>query len=110
MPNGADKNWVRVCSAIDGFIAKHGHPPTRVEMNPYVFANLVGQVMTPSGYALVSSIIRLVPGEEDIGVIARDEDGAAFDYGMDEFRYDYDRPWAMEHFGHAVLRDDLDPM
>lgn len=110
MPNGADKNWVRVCTAIDGFIAKHGRQPTFVEMNPYVFSDLVGHVLTPTGYALVTSLVRLVPGGEEIGVIARDDSGAAFDYGMDEFRYDYNRPWAASWFGHAVLRDDLDPM
>lgn len=110
MPNGADKNWVRVCTAIDGFVAKHGHPPTLVEMNPWVFTNLVGHVPTPTGYALVSSVVRLAPGDEGMGVIARDDSGAAFDYGMDEFQYDYDRPWAASWFGDAVLRDDLDPM
>jgi len=55
-------------------------------------------------------VVRLVPGGEEIGVIARDDSGAAFDYGMDEFRHDYNRPWAASWFGHAVLRDDLDPM
>lgn len=110
MPNGADKNWVRVCTAIDGFIAKHGHMPMVVEMNQLVFADLVGHVLTPTGYALVSSVVRLVPGGEGIVVIARDDLGAAFDYRMDDFQYDYDQPWAGSWFGSAVLRDDLDPM
>ena len=62
MPNGADKNWVRVCTAIDGFIAKHGHKPTLVEMNPLVFADLVGHVLNRPGFGRGSPLICFMRG------------------------------------------------
>jgi len=28
MPNGDDKNWVRLCAALDGFFGRYGRWPT----------------------------------------------------------------------------------
>ena len=41
MPNGDDKNWVRNCSAIDGFRARYNHWPSSVRLPPDYFENVV---------------------------------------------------------------------
>ena len=66
--NGSDINWDRVCAAIDGFRVLHGRWPKRVRVMPISFDNLVAHVLTPMGFALVSSYVELVP--EDGAVVA----------------------------------------
>ena len=34
MPNGADKNFVRLCAALNGFRLRYGKWPTRVVIYP----------------------------------------------------------------------------
>jgi hypothetical protein len=57
-------------------------------MDPLVFADLVGHVLTPAGYALVSTRVRLLPSEKGAGVVAKDDSGAEFDYGRESHAYD----------------------
>ncbi len=83
MPNGGDKNWVRVCAAIDGFRIRFGRWPKRVRVMPISYADLVGHVLTPVGFALVSSFVQLV-SEDDAAMIAEDGTGAEFNYGVGE--------------------------
>ncbi len=106
MPNGGDKNWVRVCKAIDGFRGRYGHWPKRVRIMPVSFVDLVSHVLTPLGFALVSSVVELIP-EEDAEMIADDGTGAEFNYGREESENAV-TPRTREWFGEAVLRDDLD--
>lgn len=32
MPNGIDKNWYRMCAAINGFRSRHGCWPTKIRL------------------------------------------------------------------------------
>ncbi|OAI40708.1 hypothetical protein AYO40_04440 [Planctomycetaceae bacterium SCGC AG-212-D15] len=74
---------------------------------PICYVDLVSDVLTPLGYALVSSVVELVP-EEDAEMIADDGAGAEFNYGRDKApRRKTDLP-ARDWFGKAVLRSDLD--
>lgn len=108
MPNGHDKNWVRVCLAIDGFRARHGHWPTRVRIMPASFRDLVSNVLTPSGFALVNSSVRLLP-EPDAAMIAEDSNGREFCYGSDQAEILPDHEVsAIEHFGDAIIRHEGD--
>ena len=103
MPNGDDKNWVRTCAAIDGFRVEYGRWPKRVRMMEIAFADLVGHVLSPQGFALVSSHVELVP-EEDAEMIADDETGVEYNYGQKGFpRGELELP-TWQWFGHAVLR------
>jgi hypothetical protein len=108
MPNGGDKNWIRVCAAIDGFRLDYGRWPNRVRVMPSAFDDLVAHVLTPIGFALVSSYVELVP-EPDAEMIADDGTGtgAEYSYGQQGFpEGELDTP-TREWFGEAVLRPDL---
>ena len=107
MPNGGDKNWVRVCAAIDGFRGRYGHWPKRVRMMPGSFDDLVAHVLTPIGLALVSSYVELVP-EEGAAMIADDGAGAEYNYGQEGFPNRDVEPSTRSWFGAALLRPDLD--
>jgi hypothetical protein len=106
MPNGGDKNWVRVCVAIDGFRVQFGRWPQRVRITPLAFDDLVAHVLTPIGFALVSSYVELVP-EDDAAMIADDGTGAEYNYGQQESPQGKPDPPTREWFGEAVLRPDL---
>src|SRR5262249_16177409 len=47
MPNGHDKNWVRLCAAIDGFRVRYGHWPMRVRIFPISLADIRDHLFTP---------------------------------------------------------------
>jgi hypothetical protein len=106
MPNGDDKNWVRVCAAIDGFRILYGRWPKRVRMMPISYVDLVSHVLTPLGFALVSSYVELIP-EEDAEMIADDDSGAEYCYGRQESPSGEVEPTAWEWFGAAVLQPGL---
>jgi hypothetical protein len=106
VPNGGDKNWVRVCAAIDGFRAQHGRWPNRVRVMPLALVDLVSDVLTPVGFALVSSVVELVP-EEGAEMIAEDGSGAEYNYGQEGFPEGEVGPPTREWFGEAILRPDI---
>lgn len=106
MPNGADKNWVRTCLTIDGFITRYGHPPAQVAMNPDLFTDLVAHVLSPAGYALICSKYALVPDDVD-GLEARDDKGNVFVYGIEPTTPNRGGISTRDWYGEAVLRDDL---
>ena len=69
VPNGDDRNWGRVSAAIGGFRVRYGRWPQRVVLMPIAFVDLVSDVFTPFGFAIVSSVVELLP-EEDAEMIA----------------------------------------
>jgi hypothetical protein len=106
VPNGDDKNWVRLCAAIDGFRARFGRWPKRVRIMPLCYVDLVSHVLTPLGYAGVSSYVELVP-EADAEFIAEDESGNEYSYGKQGFSKRGVDPPTRDWFGPAVLRPGL---
>ena len=110
MPNGGDKNWVRACGAIDGFRARYKRWPKRVCVHPMIFRDLVEHVLTPIGFALVSSVVAIEAdqsGDPDLTLVAMDDDGLEYDYGRLGFPEEFGEQGAREWFGSAILRDDL---
>jgi hypothetical protein len=102
VPNGNDKNWLRVCGAIDRFREQHGRWPERVRLMPIAFVDLVNHVLTPIGFALVSSIVEIV-SDELADVIADDESSV---HGQDlPVTSDLS---AYEWFGQAILRPHVE--
>src|SRR5215207_6719124 len=83
MPNGGDKNWVRLCAAVDGFRARYGAWPTKVRMFPAVLDNLRNHVFDPPSFACLESKLNLV--EDDAAMIAEDEEGRSYNYGAEGF-------------------------
>jgi cold shock CspA family protein len=82
MPNGYDKNWLRVCAAIDGFRARHGRWPTRVRAfrsslyDFYLLFTLEDRIKIASKITLVA---------DDVPMIAEDDSGAEYNYGQEGF-------------------------
>lgn len=110
MPNGDDKNWVRVCLAIDGFRIQFGRWPTRVRLPPAYFENVVGHVLNPAGFALVSTLVEIMSDEdltENVAIIAEDGERSQFRYGEDSNSAEGPEPDAMCYFGQAIFRNDL---
>jgi hypothetical protein len=83
MPNGWDKNWVRLCAAVDGFRARYGTWPTRVRMSPAMLENLRKHIFDPISFAQLESKLKLVGDEAPM--IAEDEEGRSYSYGAEGF-------------------------
>jgi len=83
VPNGHDKNWIRVCAAIDGFRVRHGRWPTRVRLFPVALAELRDHLFTPADFAKINSKIALVA--DDAPMVAEDDTGATYNYGKEGF-------------------------
>lgn len=97
MPNGHDKNWVRLCAAVDGFHARYGRWPTRVRLFPECLADIRDDLFTPEDYASITAKVALVP--DKASMIAEDESGASYNYGAEGFRETSPGPSAYEWFG-----------
>jgi hypothetical protein len=103
MPNGHDKNWIRLLAAIDGFRVRHGHWPSRVRAFPGLLEDLRG-LFAPDDFAQITSKIKFVA--DDAPVIAEDESGATYSYGQDGFPDERPSPTAAEWFGVEPQPDD----
>ena len=78
MPNGHDKNFVRLCLAIEGFHDRYGHWPTRVRLSPGVLDNL-RSIFSADDFEKLSSKIELAAG--GTGMVAEDDAGGNYSYG-----------------------------
>lgn len=84
MPNGADKNWVRLCAALDGFRMKYGSWPKRVRLDAMCLEDLRA-VFSPPRWAILTEHIDFVP-EAGVGVQAEDGTGSqTYCYGTEGF-------------------------
>lgn len=97
MPNGHDKNWVRLCAAIDGFRVRYGRWPTRVRAYPASLADLRDHLFTPEDYAQIIARVALV--EDQAGMVAEDDMGGSYDYGEEGFPDERPSPCAAEWLG-----------
>lgn len=82
MPNGVDKNWVRLCRALEGFHAVHGHWPSRVRVYPDCLVDLKRHLFRPTTWRRITEKIAFVAGKE-APFIAEDAEGRRFSYGTD---------------------------
>ena len=83
MPNGFDKNWVRLCAAIDGFYISHGKWPNRVLLFAGSIQNLKEDVFSQESFARLVSKLELVASESPM--IAQDDEGNQYNYGNQGF-------------------------
>jgi hypothetical protein len=79
MPNGSDKNWRRLCAAIDGFRVKYDRWPTRLLVHPAILANIRDHLLTSEDYAKVCGKVAIV--EDDGPMVAEDDLGGRYSYG-----------------------------
>ena len=83
MPNGYDRNWIRLCAAIDGFRSRYNRWPTRIRLFPGILSNLQERVFTPKTFQKIEERIQFVPDEAPI--VAEDDQGAQYSYGDEGF-------------------------
>src|SRR5688572_24138566 len=100
MPNGHDKNWIRLCAALEGFRMRHGRWPTRVRLWPGALADIRDHLLTPEDFAKVAAKLQLIP--EDAPMIAEDDTGAMYNYGEEGFPNQRPTPRAIEWLGVDV--------
>ena len=83
MPNGHDKNWIRLCAAIDGFYGQYGRWPTRVRIFPVSLANIRDRLFTPEDFSKIIAKVSLIADEAPI--VAEDDLGGSYSYGKQGF-------------------------
>jgi hypothetical protein len=103
MPNGGDKNFVRLCGALDGFKVRYGRWPIRVVIYPMSLDDLREHVLSPEAFATVMQKVRLVEG--DAGFQAEDGEGNVYDYANEGFPESRPNPTAEEWLGVRVNPD-----
>lgn len=96
VPNGIDKNWVRLCAAVDGFHMRYGHWPTRVRI-PAISMNDFKFLFRETDFLKITSKVRFVLDEEPF--VAEDEEGGRYSYGQEGFPQTDARIKAEEWFG-----------
>lgn len=82
MPNGHDKNWVRLCGAIDGFRLRYDRWPKRVRMYEASLRDF-DFLFRPEDIDTIKSKVELF--SDEAGMIAEDESGAQYNYGEEGF-------------------------
>jgi hypothetical protein len=83
MPNGGDKNWVRLCAAVDGFRARHRSWPSRIRVFPEAIADLRDNVFDRLSLQRLEAKVSLVPDETPF--IAEDDEGRSYNLGKEGF-------------------------
>ncbi len=82
MPNGHDKNWIRLCAAIYGFRSRYGRWPIRVRMYEMTLRDF-DFLFTREDLTRIAAKVALVPDEAPM--IAEDDAGAHYNYGEEGF-------------------------
>ena len=106
MANGHDKNWIRLCGAIDGFYVRHGRWPTRVRIYPGALANIRDYLFTSEDYAKIVAKVVLIPDEAPM--VAEDDMGGSYSLGQDGFPSHRPTPRAAEWFGVNLKPHDIE--
>jgi hypothetical protein len=79
MPNGIDKNWYRVCGAIDGFRVRYGNWPTKIHLPE----GAIEYLFTKETFAKIEE--KLVFVYDDSTYIAEGSPDRSYNLGEDGF-------------------------
>jgi len=103
MPNGYDKNRVRFCGTIDGFRIRYGRWPRRVRMYSASLSD-IRDLFTLEDYAQIVEKVALIA--EEVPMIAEDDFGGTYNYGLEGFPDERPVPRATEWLGVRPKRDE----
>jgi len=103
MPNGDDKNWVRLCAAIDGFRMRYGRWPKRVRMHALMLGDFY-HIFTPADFAKIAHKVELITDGSQM--VADDSKGASYNYGEEGFPSERPKPNAAEWLGVTPKHPD----
>jgi hypothetical protein len=84
MPNGNDRNWVRVRAAVEGFFDRHGRWPKRVRLPPMTLRDLQEHLFLPGSWQRLTEQLEFV-ADETATIVAEDDEGNRYSYGVDGF-------------------------
>jgi hypothetical protein len=98
MPNGSDKNLVRLCAAVNGFWSRYKRWPSRVLVDPRAIDDLRDHVLSKEDFAKISARLSLVPKPRG-SFVAEDDLGGTYDYGAEGPPAVFPKPSAYEWFG-----------
>lgn len=84
MPNGHDKNWIRLLAAVDGFRIRYGAWPKRVRMFPLCLQDLKESIFSPQSFAQLLDKLDLI-AEDGAEHVAEDDLGNRYCYGSEGF-------------------------
>jgi len=79
MPNGVDKNWYRMCSAINGFRARYGSWPTKIRLPE----GAIDYLFTEETFEKLEEKLAFV--YDDSTYIAEDSTGRRYNLGQEGF-------------------------
>jgi hypothetical protein len=105
MPNGHDKNWVRLCAAIDGFRSRYGRWPNRVRLSPLSLGDF-DFLFTPADLTRIISKVALI-ADDEAAFVAEDDSGGSYNYGEEGFPKRARKPRAAEWLGVTPKPDYL---
>ena len=83
MPNGIDKNWYRMCAAINGFRARYDSWPTKIHLPEGAIRHLFSEETLEKLQEKLAIIY------DDSPYVAEDDLGRSYNYGREGF---YDEP------------------
>ena len=78
IPNGSERNWVRLCHAINGFRAVYRAWPTRVRLPEICLADLREHLFTPETFSKLETKLQFIADGSEF--IIEDELGNSFSY------------------------------
>jgi hypothetical protein len=104
MPNGGDRNFIRLCAAVDGFMARHGRWPTQLVVDQVIIDELRNYVLAPGEFERMQRKLRVVRGNDTFR--AEDDSGHSYDYRTEGFPDRRPSPSAAEWLG-VELQPDL---
>jgi len=79
VPNGEEKNWIRLCVAIEEFRIRYKRWPTHVFLDSILYESLTC-LFSPSSLEKLNAKVELVV-KKDALVVAADDQGNQYDYG-----------------------------
>ncbi len=82
MPNGEEKNWIRLCGAIDGFRSRYKNWPTRIRLGSS-YLNDIRSILKPDDYIKLQNRLDIVV--DNVHIIAEDDSGRKYDYEKEGF-------------------------
>ena len=81
MPNGYDRNWIRLRAALSGFRIRYGMWPTRARISPVIWDNFRQDLFSSEGFAKLEKKLQLIPGDEPF--LVEDEEGRSYNYSSE---------------------------
>lgn len=80
----------RVFEAINGFRTKYGYWPNQLHVYPELVAVLATQSLTPLGFFLLQSKVKLSIEREGLDIVAVGRSGDSFDYGAEGWQSEHE--------------------